>query len=198
MLSNAVLLFLVIDPFGLIPLYSTLLARVAPERRVHVLLRELAIALVGLIVFLFAGRYLLALLKISEPALTIAGGLILFLIALPMVFPSIKLSMDSETAAEPFIVPLATPLFAGPSALTLVMLLGSAAHNAWLRSVGTIVLAWLAAAVVLLAGHAIAGRIGPRGLVALERLMGMFLVAMAVQMLLGGVSQYLATLEAQT
>lgn len=194
MISNAVLLFFVIDPFGLIPIYIALLSRVPPERRAPVLVRELMIALFALVLFLFAGRYVLSALRISEPALVIAGALILFLIALPMIFPSVKLGLTStEGHSEPLIVPLATPLFAGPSALTLVMLIGSSAGD-WVTRLGTVLLAWAAAAVVLALGHWIAAWIGPRGLVAVERLMGMFLVAMSVEMLLSGISRYYATL----
>lgn len=197
MISNAVLLFFVIDPFGLIPLYASLMSRVAAERRRYVLVRELLIALVALVTFLFAGKYILSALHISEPALTIAGGMILFLIALPMIFPSVKLSMSADGAAEPLIVPLATPLFAGPSALTLVMLIGSdASAGGWPEWLAAVFFAWLAAAVVLLAGDAIATRIGQRGLIAIERLMGMFLVAMAVEMLLSGISKYFGALTA--
>jgi len=195
-ISDAVLLFFVIDPFGLIPLYTTLLARVPQPRRRRVLMRELTIALLALVAFLFAGKYLLSVLQISAPALVIAGALILFLIALPMIFPSIKISMDTEGATEPFIVPLATPLFAGPSALTLVMLLGSDGDSAWPEWLGTVFIAWLAAAIVLLLGQAIATRLGPRGLTAVERLMGMLLVAISVEMLLSGLSQYFGALRA--
>ncbi|HZF31977.1 MAG TPA: MarC family protein [Gammaproteobacteria bacterium] len=194
MLSNAVLLFLVIDPFGLIPIYLSLIKRVPPERRIRVLLRELAIALVALVLFLFAGKYMLALLRISESSLAISGGLILFLIALPMVFPAIKLGFDTEDSAEPFIVPLATPLFAGPSALTLVILIGNDKDGAWPERLAAVFAAWLAAGLVLLLGNAIARLIGARGLVALERLMGMFLVAMAVEMLLSGLAAYFRAL----
>ncbi len=192
MVSNAVLLFLVIDPFGLIPLYIAMMSRVAPERRLPLLLRELTIALLVLVLFLFAGRYILALLRISESSLEITGGLIRFLIALPMVFPSIKVRMSDDGSAEPFIVPLATPLFAGPSALTLVMLLGNEPGGAWLEWLGVVFAAWLGAAVVLLLGNAIAQRIGARGLIALERLMGMLLVAMSVEMLLSGLAEFFA------
>jgi MarC family membrane protein len=192
-ISNAVLLFFVIDPFGLIPVYLALLGRLPPQRRARVLARELVIALFALLFFLFAGRYVLSALRISEPALLIAGALILFLIALPMIFPSVKLRLDSETQAEPLIVPLATPLFAGPSALTFVMLIGNGAGD-WATRLGTVLIAWAAAALVLAVGNWIAAWIGPRGLVAVERLMGMFLVAMAVEMLLSGITQYHATL----
>jgi MarC family membrane protein len=194
LISNAVLLFFVIDPFGLIPIFAALMNRVPPERRLPILVRELLIALLVLIVFLFAGKYLLSAMHISEPALLVAGGLILFLIALPMIFPSIKLSMDTQASPEPFIVPFATPLFAGPSALTLVMLIGSSTEGSWPEWLGTVLAAWLGASIVLLLGNTITARIGARGLIALERLMGMFLVAMSVEMLLSGVSRYFETL----
>jgi multiple antibiotic resistance protein len=146
-----------------------------------------------LIVFLFAGKYVLAALHISEPAMVISGALILFLIALPMIFPSIKLSMESEEASEPFIVPLATPLFAGPSALALVMVIGSGEISTnWQTWIGTVLLAWAAASAVVLLGNVLARWMGQRGLIAIERLMGMFLVAIAVEMLLSGVSSYLS------
>ncbi|HUL81875.1 MAG TPA: MarC family protein [Gammaproteobacteria bacterium] len=194
MISNAVLLFFVIDPFGLIPIYIALLARVPPHRRTPILVRELVIALFALVLFLFAGRYVLSALGISEPALLIAGALILFLIALPMIFPGVKLGLDSSDGqSEPLIVPLATPLFAGPSALTLVMLIGGGAGD-WATRLGTVLIAWAGAAIVLALGNWIASWIGPRGLVAVERLMGMFLVAMSVEMLLSGLSRYYATL----
>ena len=192
MISNAVLLFFVIDPFGLIALYPAILSREPGERRRRVLGRELLIALVALILFLFAGKYVLAVLHISEPAMVISGALILFLIALPMIFPSIKLSMESEGASEPFIVPLATPLFAGPSALALVMVIGSGEISTnWPSWLGTVFLAWAAASAVVLLGNVLARWIGQRGLIAIERLMGMFLIAIAVEMALSGMSRYL-------
>jgi MarC family membrane protein len=191
MISNAVLLFFVIDPFGLIPLYAAILRRVPIERRTRVLVRELLIALVALILFLFAGKYVLRALHISEPAMTISGALILFLIALPMIFPTIKLSMESEGASEPFIVPLATPLFAGPSALAFVMVMGTENIINWVSWLGTVCLAWAGASIVVLLGHVLARWIGERGLVAIERLTGMFLVAIAVEMLLSGLSRYM-------
>ena len=195
MLTTTLLLFFIIDPFGLIPLVLAVLAKVPPERRTIVLVRELLIALVALLLFLFFGRYLLGVLHISPPALRIAGALILLLIAIPMIFPSVKLSMEAEGSSEPFIVPLAVPLFAGPSALAMVMLMGGGEEGTgWTVGVGSVVIAWAGASAVLLMGNALASRLGKRGLIALERLMGMLLVAISVEMFLAGLTDYLGTL----
>jgi len=188
MFSTAALLFFIIDPFGLIPLFLSVLNKLPEDRRNKVLIRELFFALIALLVFLVAGKYLLRTLHISEPALTISGAIILFLISLTMIFPSIKLSMESEATGEPFIVPLAIPLFAGPSALALVMLIGSGQQpGGWPTWIGAVVLAWLGASIVLLLGAKLAKLVGVRGLVALERLMGMLLVAISVEMMLSGI-----------
>jgi len=187
MLSTAILLFFILDPFGLIPVFVGVLARVPPERRTRVLVRELLFALVILLLFFFAGGYILGALHVSQEALTLAGAIILFLIALPMIFPSIKLSFESEGGGEPLIVPLATPMLAGPSAIAMVML-KSGGPGAWkMETLGAVVLAWLATGVVLLIGMRAAEMIGKRALIAVERLMGMLLVAISVEMFLGGV-----------
>jgi len=188
MVSDAVVLFFIIDPFGLVPVVSVILGRLPERRRRPVLVRELLIALVALVLFLFAGRHLLALMHISQPALTMAGGLILLLIALPMVFPSIRLSMTTEDEGEPFIVPLAVPMFAGPSALAMVILMGTRAEQEhWPHWLGSIAIAWAGASAVLLSGDWLVARLGRRFVTALERLVGMLLVAIAVEMFLSGV-----------
>ncbi len=193
-ISNAVLLFFIIDPFGLIPIFVGILKGVAPERRNTILIRELLIALLILLLFFFAGRHILGALHISEPALTLAGAIILFLIALPMIFPSIKLSFETEGVGEPLIVPLATPMLAGPSAIAMVLLLGTSGVGSMTGRLASVGIAWLAAAIVLVIGMRIAARIGKRTLVAIERLMGMLLVAISVEMLLSGLRAFLATL----
>ena len=187
MLSSAILLFFILDPFGLIPVFASVLSKVPPERRTLVLVRELLVALLILLLFFFAGGYILGALHVSQQALTIAGAIILFLIAMPMIFPSIKLSFESEGAGEPLIVPLATPMLAGPSAIAMVML-KSGSPGAWhLQTLAAVVLAWLATAIVLVLGMRIAERVGKRALIAVERLMGMLLVAISVEMFLGGI-----------
>lgn len=189
--SATLLLFLVMDPFGNIPFFLSALQHVEPARQTRVVIRELAFALVALVVFLFLGQHLLALLGISDPALTIAGGILLFLIAVRMVFPSAHGTAEIERG-EPFLVPLAIPYVAGPSALSSVLLIMNREPDHWPRWLGALVLAWLASGFVLLLASKLRRFLGRRGLVALERLMGMILVTLAVQMLLDGIGQAVA------
>jgi len=184
--SAAILLFFVMDPIGNIPLFLAALRPVEPRRRLRVVGRELLIAFGLLVGFLYAGRPLLALLGISEPALTMAGGIVLFLIALKMVFPAAHGPLGETVDGEPFVVPLAIPYIAGPSALATVLLMTSrdpGRHVEWLAAVS---LAWAASAAILLAGARLSRLLGEKGIVAIERLMGMVLVASAVQMFLDG------------
>jgi multiple antibiotic resistance protein len=192
MSSAALLLFLVMDPLGNIPLFLTALRSVPPQRQTRVVTRELVVAYVILLVFLFAGRYLLQLLEISPPALTIAGALVLFLIALRMVFPTSE-GLEQGIEGEPFIVPLAIPYVAGPSALATVLLMMSSDPARWPEWLGAVTVAWLAGAVVLLLGSRLGRFLGRRGLIAIERLMGMLLVAIAVEMFLRGLRITLAS-----
>lgn len=148
--------------------------------------RELLIAYGVLVAFLFMGQHLLHVLNISGPALTIAGGLVLFLIALRMVFPSTEHSLAEHVAGEPFLVPLAIPYVAGPSALATLLLLMSREPQRWPEWLLALTLAWLASAVILVLGGRVGKFLGPRGLLALERLMGLLLVALAVQMFIEG------------
>ncbi len=197
MITKALLLFFIIDPIGLIPVVMSILSKVPRERHRTVLIRELVFALGALIGFLFLGGFILDALHITQPALTIAGAMILLLISLPMIFPSIRLSMETEGMSEPFLVPIAVPLIAGPSALAMVMLMGSG-DGSPVEWVSSVVLAWLGAGVVLLLGNRLAHRLGKRGLIALERLMGMLLVAISVEMMLSGIELYIAHLASTT
>jgi multiple antibiotic resistance protein len=192
-LSAAILLFFVMDPIGNIPLFLAALGPVEPARRLPVTARELGVAYLLLVTFLVAGGPLLALLSISGPALTIAGGIVLFLIAVKMVFPGRDGVLAEPVAGEPFIVPLAVPYVAGPSALATIVLLTSREPGRlgdWFIAVTA---AWLASAVILLAGAPLSRALGEKGTTAVERLMGMVLVAVAVQMVLDGMGQFIAT-----
>ena len=188
--SATVLLFLVIDPFGNVPFFVAALKQVDAARRKRVVVRELLIAYAVMVVFLFFGQPLLKVLGISGPALTIAGGVILFLIALRMVFPMRGRTSQEDIEGEPFIVPLAIPYVAGPSVLAVELLLMSDEPTRWPVWLAAISIAWAATAVIVLFGSQVAERLGSRGLIAIERLMGMILVAIAIQMFLTGADTY--------
>jgi MarC family membrane protein len=188
--SAIILLFLVIDPFGNVPFFVAALRDVEPARRKRAIVRELLIAYVVMVAFLFAGQPFLKLVGISGPALTIAGGVILFLIALRMVFPLRGRSAQEDFDGEPFIVPLAIPYVAGPSVLAVELLLMSDDPGRWPIWLLAISAAWAGTAIVVLFGSKVAERLGPRGLIAIERLMGMILVAIAIQMFLTGADMY--------
>lgn len=190
--SAAVLLFLVMDPLGNILLFVAALQGVAPERRARVVVRELVIAYLILVAFLFVGQPLLGLLQITGQALTIAGALVLFLIALRMVFPTAERNLSENVGGEPFIVPLAIPYVAGPSAMATVLLLVSREPSRWPAWLGALTAAWILSAVILMLGGRLSRLLGQKGLVALERLMGLVLVAVAVQMFLEGLRVALA------
>ena len=193
MVSAAILLFLVLDPLGNILLFVAALKGVPAARRVRVVTRELLIAYAVMVLFLFTGEHLLHALSISGPALTIAGGLVLFLIALRMVFPSTDHSLAESIAGEPFLVPLAIPYVAGPSALATLLLLMSREPQRWPEWLLALTCAWLASAAILVMGGRLGKFLGKRGLLALERLMGLLLVALAVQMSLEGLRSALHT-----
>lgn len=191
LLSAAVLLFFVMDPLGNVPLFLAALRPVDPARYRLVIVRELLIALVILIVFLFVGRYLLDLLRVSPAALTTGGGFILLLIAIRMIFPSTERSLREEVEGEPLVVPLAVPYTAGPSMLATELLFMSREPDRWAVWLGAVCLAWLASAVILYFAANLRRLLGDRGLTAVERLMGMLLVVVAAEMLMQGIAQYL-------
>ena len=192
LLALTVTLFLVLDPFGNAAIFHAVLSKVPEERRRRVLVRELLFALGTLLAFLFLGKHLLGFLGVRQATLSISGGILLFLIALGMVFPSRSVLGETDDE-EPFIVPLAVPLMAGPSSLALILLTASK----YPAEIGSIALAvtgaWLLSAVILLLSPMILKLLGTKGTRALERLMGLLLILVAVQMFLDGVSNYSAS-----
>jgi MarC family membrane protein len=193
--SAAVLLLLVLDPFGNVPLVLSAIANVPPERRVRVVVRECAAAFAILIAFMLGGRAFLDLLQLSEVSLGIAGGIILFMIASRMVFHHPEGVFGDVAGEEPFLVPIAVPAIAGPSALATVMLMASRDPGhlaAWLAALA---FAMLVTTLVLMAAPVLQRVLGQRGIVAIERLMGLVLTAIAVQMLLDGVRTFVGTLR---
>ena len=185
--SSVFLLLLVLDPLGNMPFVLSLLRNVAKEQRSCIILRECAIAVLVMIGFLLVGDWLLLAMRLSDPALEIAGGLILFLIALRMVFPPPEKDLsEHELSSTPFIVPLAIPMIAGPSALATVLLASRQSGDTMIW-IGAIVLASAINAVFLLSSGWFARLFGKAGMEALERLMGLILTTMAVQMLISGI-----------
>ena len=186
-MSAVVTLFLVMDPLGNVALFLSVLKSVTPERRRIVLRREMAVAYVILVVFLLVGDSLLQFLGLEPEAVAIAGGIVLFLIALRMVFPSQGPLSEGTLEGEPFVVPLAIPLLVGPSTLATLLLLQSTASLSAASLTVAVTIAWAISAAILLSSTFLYRVLGERGLIAMERLMGMLLVMVAVQMLVNGV-----------
>ncbi|MGV3661885.1 MAG: MarC family protein [Prosthecobacter sp.] len=188
-LSAILLLLTIMDPLGNVATFVAALRPVPPEQRLRVIARELVVALIILVVFLYAGPWLLGLLHLKQEALFISGGIVLFLIALKMIFPPSRRESD-EPLLEPFIVPLATPMIAGPSVLATLLVLVSTHPEQTGRWLVALLIAWGITAAVLLCSPAIARILKEKGSMAVERLMGMLLVMVAVQMFLNGIEQY--------
>ena len=184
--SAATVLLFVMDPFGNVPTVLALLRDVDPSRRRRVIARELLIALGVLMVFLFAGQAILDFLGLQRESVTIAGGIVLGIIGLRLIFPRPEGLMGHQLAGEPFLVPLAIPLIAGPSAMATVILMARNAPDQMGRSALAILLAWGLTAAVLLAAPTLYRLLRERGLQAVARLMGMLLIMIAVQMVLNG------------
>lgn len=196
MLSAGLTLFFVMDPLGNIPIFLSVLAKVPEERRRIILARELFIAFLIMVVFLFCGEFFLKLLGLKSESVSVGGGIVLFLISLRMIFPdeskhsAQKSDNPPATEEEPFLIPLAVPLLAGPSTLAVLLLFQAQQRGTQLYLFGSLTLAWLATAVILLSSEIFVKVLKKRGLIALERLMGMLLVTLATQMILDGVKDF--------
>ena len=189
--AAVVTLFLIMDPVGNIPPFLSILKTVPPARRRAVLLREIAFAYLVLLVFLFFGNYLLEFLKLDQETISISGGIVLFLIALRMIFPGDGGVIGEPIEGEPFVVPLAIPLLVGPSTLAALLLLRRTAPAETGSLLIALTIAWALSGSILLASTFFYRMLRERGLIAVERLMGMLLVMVAVQMLMNGVRVFL-------
>lgn len=191
-------LFLVMNPPGNAPLVQGLLQKVDPKRRIYVLLREMMIVLGLLFLFFFLGEEILGWLGLSSGSLNLTGGIMLFLIAVGMVFPSPSAPSPNAHPAtdEPFIVPVAVPLIVGPAAISLVMMQAamSSYGNRMVEGIVSLLLAWALASSILFFSGKVLNRLGDKGTIALTRLMGTVLVMIAVQMVLNGITAYLQSL----
>ena len=195
-LSTTILLFLVIDPIGNIPIFLSVLKSVPPERHAIITLRECALACAILVIFLLFGQFFLKVLNLSETSLGITGGIILFLIAIRMIFPTSEYLFGSgSTSGEPLLFPLAVPTMVGPSSVATVLLLASRnPHGFWIV-LGAIAVSMSLSTLILISSGAIAKLVGRRVLIAGERLMGLILTAVAVEMLLQGIRTFIKTLH---
>lgn len=184
-------LTLVMDPLGNIPLFITALKNVDESRKIKVITRELLIALFIMVFFLFFGKWIVKLLSIDIPSLSVAGGIVLFLIALSMIFPSQHNSIGESGSSEPFIVPLAIPLVAGPSVLTTILIFNMKDPGNMPTWFLIVFVSWIINVAILAFSSRIARFLGQRGLLALEKLMGMILITISVQMLLSGIKKFI-------
>ncbi len=193
-ITATILLLLIVDPLGNIPICINALRNVAAERRVWVVLREVGIAFVTLLVFMLMGEHFLRLMHLTDTSLQLAGAIILFIIALRMVFPAADDPMTAEISGEPLIVPLAIPALAGPSAMATVMLLSSQGPGQTIEWIGALTVTMGVCAIVLILADRIQRFLGPRAVVAIERLMGLVLIAISVEMLLAGTRAFIRQL----
>ena len=180
-------LFLVMDSMGNVPVFLSLLKDIAPKRKVFIIIREMIFAFLILVLALFFGDDMLNALHISQSALLISGGVILFIIALRMIFPSKDQSKDDELEGEPFIVPLAIPLMAGPSAIATVIIFSTQEPTKMKQWFLAVIIASIISLGVLLLSTLLMKLLGKKGLVGMERLMGMILTTIAIQMFLDGI-----------
>lgn len=188
--SAFVLLLLVLDPFGSLPIFISVLQGVAPNRRRVVALREAGIAFCVLLAFMFMGQGFLRLMHLSERSLEVAGGVILLIIAIRMIFASGGEIYATDGGREPVIFPLAVPLLAGPSAMATVLLLASRQPDRIVAWVGALTLAMAVSTAVMLAAERLRRLLGAPVVSALEKLMGLVLTAIATEMVLAGLKRY--------
>ncbi|MDE3055351.1 MAG: YhgN family NAAT transporter [Verrucomicrobiota bacterium] len=188
-LSIAFSLFLLMDPLGNVPLFLSILKHIPPKRQRIIIARELLIALTIIALFALAGDELLRFLSVDQATVHIAGGIILFLLCIHMIFPSSTPSEPLSAVHEPFFVPLAIPLVAGPGVLAAVMIYAGQEENDWIV-LAALFIAWVASLLILLVSPLLQRLLGQRGLVAIERLMGLIVTLIAVQMFLEGIAGF--------
>ncbi|AKC60721.1 YhgN family NAAT transporter [Blochmannia endosymbiont of Camponotus (Colobopsis) obliquus] len=194
MISATILLFLIMDPIGNLPIFMSILKHLEPKRRQIIVIREMLIALLLMLIFLFVGEHILLFLNLHTETVSIAGGIILFLIAIKMIFPTQEnnnTGLPSEE--EPFLVPLAIPLVAGPSILATLLLLSHQYPHKINLLIVALLIAWGLSILILMLSNVFSQLLGNKGINALERLMGLLLVMISTQMLLDGIKDYLNT-----
>ena len=188
-LAAILLLVIIMDPIGNVPVFLSILKNIPVGRRRVIIVRELFIALTILLFFKFVGRYILQMLEIEQSSLGIAGGIILFIIAIRMIFPGTKPMFSHNEITEPLIVPLAIPMLAGPSAIAAVILLMAQEPNRWIEWTFVVCVSCFVAGAILISSEALGRKLGNRALLAIERLMGILLIMVSVDFILDGIKQ---------
>lgn len=188
-LAAIFLLIIIMDPIGNVPVFLSILKNIPLERRKKIIIRELIIAFAILLFFMFVGRFLLQILQIEQSSLGIAGGIILFIIAIRMIFPGTKPMFTHNEESEPLVVPLAIPMLAGPSAIAAVILFMAQEPSRWIEWIFVVFVASLISGIILLSSEALGSKLGNRALTAIERLMGIFLIMVSVDFILDGIKQ---------
>ena len=186
-LAAILLLLIIMDPIGNVPVFLSILRNIPIERRRIIIIRELLIALIILLFFMFVGRFILQLLEIEQSSLGITGGIILFIIAIRMIFPGTKPMFSHNEESEPLVVPLAIPMLAGPSAIAAVILFMAQEPNRWIEWTFVVFVASLISGIILISSEALGRKLGNRALTAIERLMGIFLIMVSVDFILDGI-----------
>ncbi len=192
LLSTAFSLFLLMNAIGNIPIFLTLLKAIPLKRQRVIIMRELLIALGIILLFALAGQQILALFGITSTSVMLSGGIILFMISIKMIFPPAVAPEAPPPTHEPFLVPLALPLVAGPAVLAAVILYSSQHESVWI-TIGAVLIAWVASIIILLCGASLRKFLGESGTQACERLMGLILTMIAVEMFLNGISSFAGT-----
>jgi len=190
LLSAFIVLLLVLDPLGSLPVFIPIMRDVPPARRTWVALREVGLAFVVLAAFMFLGEGFLRVMHLSERSLEVAGGVILLMVAIRMIFSHEGGVYGVPEGREPLIFPLAVPLLAGPSAMATVLLLASRQPERMMSWLGALAGAMAVSGVVLLACDRIRRWVGDSVVAAVEKLMGLVLTAVAVEMILAGLKHY--------
>ena len=192
-LSISLVLFLIMDPIGNVPSFLTMVKGIEPKRQTMIVFREMLIALFFMILFNYAGEYIFAWLQVSETTVRISSGVILFIFAIQILFPQRLGIRDKIPEEEPFIIPLAIPLIAGPALLATIMLYARMEKSQHTMLIAILV-AWAASVVVLLSSRFLSRSLGMNGLIACEKLMGMVLILLAIQRFLDGIGQFIKVL----
>lgn len=186
LLAITLVLFIIMDPVGNIASYLHMVKNLTPQKQRYVLVREMLIALCAMIAVYFLAEFIFKYVEVTETTARLASGAILFIIAIKILFPASNSLRANLPQEEPFVVPLAIPLIAGPALMATILLYANLDHNLW-HMLAAIVIAWVAALIVLLSGPLLYRILGNNGLGACEKLIGMVLVMLAIQRFMEGV-----------